>query len=116
MSTHQERDQQDDKRHSHLAKVIVALIIGIPIVSAVAYGAVDALALGILFILAVLMFLLWTVDAFNSGKFEYSSDPIQLPLIGLVVIASIQLLPIAGADPTVPPLPVAAAQSLTVEP
>ena len=116
MSTRRELSQNDDKRQSHIAKVIVALVTVIPIVSAIAYGAVDALALGVLFILAALIFVLWIIDAFKSGKFAYSGDSIQIPVIGLIVIASVQLLPIAGADPSVPPLAVSAARTLTVEP
>lgn len=106
------------ERHAHtrIGKVIVALICLIPMLAAVGYGAVDAFALGVIFVLALVVAALWLVDAINSGEFRFSSDVIQLPLLGLILIAVVQLLPLSSGD--VPPdlVSVATARALSADP
>jgi O-antigen ligase len=108
--------ETDNRPRTNFAKAIVILLVAIPIVAAIAYGAVDALALGSLFILATVIVALWAADSFRTGSFEFSLEPIQLPLIGLILITGIQLLPLAGADPSMPGLAVPASRALTADP
>ncbi|HVF31073.1 MAG TPA: O-antigen ligase family protein [Pyrinomonadaceae bacterium] len=106
----------DGKQTSRTAKFIVVMLTTIPIVATIAYGAVDTLALGILFVLSSLIVMLRVADAWKVGQLPLSSDMIQLPLIGLIAIGCIQLLPLAGSDPAVPALAAPASQALSLDP
>ncbi len=44
--------------------------------------------------------LCWTIDAWQSGVFRFSKNPIQLALVGLILIGVIQLLPFGTANET----------------
>lgn len=74
------------------------LLIFIPVVSTIAYGAVDNAAIGILSVFIAGMVLLWIADAIYSGQFRVSAALIQIPLIVLILLGIVQLLPLAGAD------------------
>jgi O-antigen ligase len=85
-------------QHSRIGKAIVAVLCAIPVVTTLAYGGVDSLALGVLFALLSIILVMWLVDAGRSGEFRFSPDLLQLPILGLILITSIQLLPVAGND------------------
>lgn len=86
-------EDHEQERHSRLAKVIVALICAVPIVSTIAYGAVDSWAIGLLAVIVTVIALMWLADTAVYGEFRYSSNPLQLCLLGLIAVAVIQLLP-----------------------
>src|SRR5688500_7492687 len=100
---------------SRQSSAIVALICGVPLIAAVAYGAVDSAALGLLALLSLIIAFLWITEAWRSGEFRYSANVLQLPLLGLIVIGCVQLLPL-GADDTAALLSVAPAQTLSMDP
>jgi O-antigen ligase len=64
--------------------------------STLAYGAVHSWALAIFQAGAALVVLLWVVDAMQSGVLRVSRSLIQVPLIGLLCIATVQLLPLGS--------------------
>jgi O-antigen ligase len=103
-------------RDSRIAKAIVALLCTIPVASTLAYGGVDALAAGILFVLATLVWVLWLTDAWRSAEFRYVPDPIQLPIAGLILITCIQLLPLAANDAAAAVASVPVSRALTLDP
>jgi O-antigen ligase len=108
--------QIEELTHSRIAKVIVVTLCVIPMIATLAYGSVDPLALGVMFVLTSIVVILWIGDAWKSGEFRYSSDLIQLPLLGVILIAGIQLLPLAGLDPGTPALSVPTSTTLSVDP
>jgi O-antigen ligase len=111
-----EANHNERHEHSRIGKVIVALLLAIPMIAALAYGAVDSLALGVMFVLVAIVSILWIVDSWRSGEFRYHSGLIQLPLIGLILIAVIQLLPLGGADASTQLLSVSASRALSADP
>jgi O-antigen ligase len=75
-------------------RFVFVLICSIPIISTIAFGAVDTWATGLLFVLTAMLVCGWVVGGLKLGEFSFSTDPIQLPMIGLLLIGCIQLLPL----------------------
>lgn len=90
----------EQNERSRLRSVIVAILCLIPAVSALAYGGVDSLALGAMFLLIAIVAILWLADAARRGILVYSPNALQLPLIGLIMIAVVQLLPVRSDEAT----------------
>lgn len=76
--------------------IIVMLSIAL-MLSTLAYGTVHYWALALFQLGAVSIILLWAVDAWRSRTLRFSRNPIQLPVIGLVVLGLFQLLPLRSA-------------------
>jgi O-antigen ligase len=92
------KDMPAEREPGRFNTVIVLLLCLILVFSVVAYGAVDAGAMGLLAVLLAFVMWLWMAEAWASRVFSFSSDPIQLPLVGLILIGLIQLLPLGGLD------------------
>lgn len=112
--TEHSNDRRD--QHSRIGKAIVAILCAIPVVTALAYGGVDLLALGVLFALLSITLVLWLVDSGWSGEFRFSPDLLQLPIVGLILIACVQLLPLAANDDASKLLSVPVARALSADP
>lgn len=82
---------------SWYAKILTTLLVAIPIVGTILYGAVDEWALIPLSFLGFLTLMLWFADSMRNGEVTYSDSLVQLPLIGMIVLGLIQLLPIGGS-------------------
>ena len=76
---------------SRFGFLIVCLAI---ILSALAYGTVHYWALGIFFIGAVSILVLWLIDSWSLGSFRISRNVLQLPLLGMFLLGVFQLLPL----------------------
>ena len=76
---------------SRFGFLIVCLAI---ILSALAYGTVHYWALGIFFIGAVSILVLWLIDSWSLGSFRISRNVLQLPLLGMLLLGVFQLLPL----------------------
>lgn len=103
-------------QHSRIGKAIVAMLCAIPVVTTLAYGGVDALALGALFALLSIVLVLWLIDSARSGEFRFSPDLLQLPIVGLILITCVQLLPLAANDEASKLLSVPVARALSADP
>jgi O-antigen ligase len=90
----------DHKLRSALASVIVVLLCAVPLVATIAYGAVDSWTIGLIALLTAVIVVLWLVDGWRSGEFRFSSNKLQLPILGLIVLGCIQLLPFASNSAT----------------
>ena len=99
---------------SRLSSAIVFLIAVVPLISAIAYGAVDSAAIGLLSLLLLVIVFLWIAEALRSGVFSYTTNPLQLPLLGLIAIGCIQLLPLGSGDAGL--LSVPTANTLSLDP
>jgi O-antigen ligase len=86
-------------RHT-LASRFAFLVICIAIVtSALAYGTVQYWALGLFKLGAFTILVLWVADGWRLGNVRISRSPLQLPLLGAVILGLVQLLPLRDAAP-----------------
>jgi O-antigen ligase len=105
----------EDEKTSRLNSAIFVLLCFVPIISTVAYGAVDVWALGFLTIFAGAIAILWLFESFFSKEFRFSTNILQIPVIGLILIGLIQLLPLRSANIPSDLLSVAATNSLSLD-
>ena len=92
------------------------LIMSVAIVlSALAYGTVHYWALAAFTLGAATMVVLWLADGWALGFLRVSRNPLQLPVLGILVLGLAQLLPIQSADAGAG-LTVAAVRSLSLDP
>lgn len=82
------------EKHSRLSEAVFLLLALILVFAVVAFGAVDAWALGFLTFLSGAIIIFWLADAWRKKEFRCDSSPLQLPLLGLILIGVIQLLPL----------------------
>ena len=75
-------------------RAVVFLLCAIMMFATILYGAVDSGTTGLLAGLAAVLFVLWCAAAWRARAFQTSTDVLQLPLLGLVLIAFVQLLPL----------------------
>jgi O-antigen ligase len=104
------------EKSSRLSGVIFFLLCIVPIFSAIAYGAVDNWAVGILSIFAALIAIFWIIDAWQKNEFRFSANSLQLPVLGLLLIGLIQLLPLRSASVYAGLLDVPASAALSLDP
>jgi O-antigen ligase len=83
-----------EDKPSRPSRIIVFILCASLILSVLAYGAVDPLALGLQVIGATVIGLLWLWDAAIRKEFRFSRSVLLLPLFGLFLIGCVQLLPL----------------------
>ncbi len=103
------------EKPSRLSAAIFVLLCFVPIISAVAYGAVDVWALGFLTIFVGAIAVLWLFESFFTKEFRFSKSSLQIPLIGLIFIGLIQLLPLRSANVSGDLLAIPAVSSLSLD-
>lgn len=86
-----------EQKPTRLSGIIFVLLSVIIVFATVAYGSVDPWALGFLSIGAGLIAILWLIETFITKQFSFNTNPLQLPIIGLILIGFIQLLPISSS-------------------
>ncbi|MFN3330485.1 MAG: O-antigen ligase family protein, partial [Pyrinomonadaceae bacterium] len=108
-----------EKEKSYKASIfesaIFSLICLILFFAPIAYGAVDSWALGIIAILIFLICLLWIFRAWKTKEFIFNNSPLQLPILGLILIGLIQLLPLRSNNLS-EAISVPAVNSLSLDP
>lgn len=104
------------EKPSRLSGVIFFALCAVAVFSVVAFGAVDVWALGLLVVFVGAIAVLWLADAKLKGEFRFSTNPLQLPLLGLIFIGLIQLLPFRGGNVSADLLSVPASQALSLAP
>lgn len=86
-------------RHT-LASRFAFLVICVAIVtSALAYGTVHYWALALFNLGSLTILILWVADGWRLGNVRISRNPLQLPLLGAVILGLVQLLPLRDAAP-----------------
>lgn len=96
--------------------IIFFIICAMLVFSVVAFGAVDIWALGALSFLSGSIAVLWLADSWFTKEFRFSLNPLQIPLLGLIVIGLIQLLPFRSPNISADLLSIPAAASLSLAP
>ena len=84
-------------------KVSYVLLLFTVIFTALAYGTVHQPIIAVFYVVVAAMTVLWVIDGYNTGEFNISLSPLQLPLVGAAVYGFIQTVPfgwhtIAGID------------------
>lgn len=81
------------------ASTVIFVVIGAAIVlTSLAFGTVHYWALFVFAVGAAVILLAWTVDAFRTGMWRISRNPLQFPLLGLFIFGLFQLLPLRGSN------------------
>ncbi len=101
---------------TRLSKAVVVLLCALPLIAAVAYGAVDSSAIGLVAALVAVIAVLWLADGVMSGSLPFSPSLIQLPIIGLIIVGVIQLLPLGSAQIPTDLLNAPVARALSLDP
>lgn len=106
----------DSGEVSRWNSAIFLLLCAVPALSVIGYGAVDAWAMSFLALASAFIVTLWAADAWASNELRFSSDSIQFPVIGLILIGFVQLLPFWGSGISPELLGIPAAGTLSMDP
>ena len=103
-----------ERRHT-LASHLVFLTLCVAVVmTTLAYGTVHYWALAVFSLGAAGVICLWAVDGLVLGSVQISRNPLQWPLLGMIVLGLIQLLPFRAPDNA--GLPLSPARTLSLDP
>jgi O-antigen ligase len=82
------------------SKIIFALLSVCIVFTALAYGTVHQPTIALFYLMATTIVILWAVDSFQTGIFRFNKSLLQIPLIGTVVYAIIQIIPFGNLAET----------------
>jgi len=75
------------------SKILFFLLCATIVFTALAYGTVHQPTIAVFYISAVLVVLLWAIDAFSSGVLRFSKSLLQIPLAAAFLYAVVQIIP-----------------------
>jgi O-antigen ligase len=101
--------------HSLASRFIFLLITTAIVMTTLAYGTVHYWALAVLNLSAVAVLILWVIDAWSVGSLRISRNPLQLPVLGMLILGLIQLLPLRTPD-TAGALTIGPVKTLSLDP
>jgi len=99
---------------SKVDSVIFWIIRFILLFAPIAYGSVSAAHLSIILLLVFIICLAWLFDTWRNAELRFNDSPLQLPILGLILIGALQMLPIGYVK--FESLPVNAVYSLSYDP
>ena len=82
---------------SPIGKVILLLLSAIPVLSTIAYGAVDIWAVSLLAVVTAAVVILWIADGWRKRVIRVNTSALQVPILALICLASVQLLPVGNS-------------------
>ena len=109
-------DARDAATSTRLSTAVFVLIGVLPVITTLLFGGVDTISGGLLALAASVIFCFWMADSWKSKEFRFSSNLLQLPIACLILIGSIQLLPIGAPDIVPGALNVEPSQALSLDP
>ena len=86
------------------------------VLTTLVYGTVHYWALAMFQASAALVVIFWAVDAWQSGTLRLSRNPLQMPLLGLLMLGIIQLLPLGSSGAGGGALTISPVRSLSLDP
>lgn len=104
---------EESKRWNSAAFFMLCLSV---VLSCVAYGAVDPWAFGFLSLFSGLIVIFWIIDGWKNKELVINTNLILIPLVGIILLGLIQLLPLRGLEFSTELLPVAANNTLSLDP
>ena len=102
-------------RHTLPSRFIFLGLCGAIVLTALAFGTNHNWALAIFNLGALAIVFLWLLDGWKLGILRLSRNPLQLPLLGMLLLGLIQLLPLRSAE-AVDLLSIPAVKSLSLDP
>ena len=105
-----------EEKTSVFSSIVFVLLCVMLIFSVIIYGAVDIGSLATLTVISGFVIIFWLADAWKTGRFEYNSSPLQIPLLALILIGLIQLLPLRSFGVSEELLPISTVSSLSIDP
>jgi O-antigen ligase len=75
------------------SKIIFVLLSVCIVFTALAYGTVHQPTIALFYLMTALIMILWAVDGFLTGFWRFNKSLLQLPVIGTVLYALIQIIP-----------------------
>src|SRR6476620_8905701 len=82
------------------SKIIFLLLCAGIVFTALAYGTVHQPTIAIFYLLTAAIIVLWAVDSLKTGLFRFNKTWLQIPLIGTVIYALIQVIPFGSLAET----------------
>jgi O-antigen ligase len=120
---HQGRTRRSTRRpisaseaSSRLSKAIFFILCSLPIFTTALFGGVDNTTWAIVSIVWVFIIGLWIAESWKAGGLLVNVEPLQLPLIGLLLIGVIHLMPFGGSAEVSELLSVPEAGGLSLDP
>ena len=104
------------KKPSRLNSIVFFLTCFIPIFASLIFGAVSTGTLAILTFLTGVLLFFWFIDSWKNKRVTLSTDSLQLPIIGLILIGLIQLIPIWSYNFSSELLSIPATGALSLDP
>ncbi|HUE81083.1 MAG TPA: O-antigen ligase family protein [Pyrinomonadaceae bacterium] len=101
--------------HSLASRFVFLTLCLAIVLSALAFGTVHYWALGAFSLGALAILILWAWDAWQLGTLRISTNILQLPLIGMLLLGIVQLLPLRSHTDT-SALSIGAVRSLSFDP
>lgn len=98
------------------SSAIFVTICALPMAVTLLFGGVDTITLGIISVIASVIFLMWFLDARRTGEFRFSTNILLLPVAGLLVLALLQLLPFGDPGISEHVLSAEPSKALTLDP
>ncbi|MEP6904056.1 MAG: O-antigen ligase family protein, partial [Actinomycetota bacterium] len=84
-----------------LTSKIIFVLLGICIIyTALAYGTVHQPTIALFYLMTTAIIVLWAIDSFQTGILRFNKSLLQIPLIGAVVYAIIQIIPFGSLAET----------------
>ena len=74
-------------------KILFFLLCAAIVFTTLAYGTVHQPLIAIFYIFAVIVVLLWAIDAFSSGVLRFNKSLIQIPFIAAFIYGIVQIIP-----------------------
>jgi O-antigen ligase len=112
----QDDNQAVEETTTFASGVIIFLLCLTIIFSTLAFGTVHNWSLSIFYCGAMIVGLLWVMDAWRTGKLRFSESYLQLPLIGVLFLGFIQLLPFGSPQLQDGALTISYTRSLSLDP
>ena len=85
------------RRHTLASRLIFVTLCVAVVMTTLAYGTVHYWALAVFSLSAAGIICLWAIDGLVLRSIQISVNPLQWPLVGIIVLAVIQLLPLQSA-------------------
>lgn len=104
------------ERPSRVSALAFSAIVVVPMICTVIYGAVDPWALALQILLGALLLGVWTADSLFKGEIRFSRSPVQLPLIGLILVGVLQLIPLGVGKGTGVMVPGGVSSAISYDP
>ena len=104
------------KKPSRFNSIVFFLTCFIPIFASLIFGAVSTGTLAILMFLTGVLLFFWFIDVWKSKQVRVSTEFLQLPIIGLILIGLVQMVPFWGYNFSSELLSIPASGALSLDP